>query len=1723
MQGTILGIDIGSAAIKAVLVGADGIVGSTYRRLDRAVLDAFREIVAWGTESFPQRRPEYFALTGRGAEGLAQANKWPLVNEIFAQASGARLLVPEARSVIDIGGNDAAYIALSDAPCRAVCDASGVPAANVSLAGFATNSRCAAGTGSFLEQQAARLGLDIEGNFSTLALSAEHVPHIAGRCSVFAKSDMIHLQQIATPDNEIVAGLCLAMAESFKSDIMKGVAPALPISFQGGVARNAAMAAFMRRVFALNDDELIVHPQAHFAGALGAALRAGVEAKKIHITEAGRAGRMLRSSDATLAPLAIPASAYLKPPVAAMSGGDVCEVFLGIDVGSVSTNVALLDRAGNLIAKRYLPTAGRPIEAVLTGLREINTECGKSLRVLGCGTTGSGRYLIGDLFGADIIKNEITAQARGALLLCPDADTIFEIGGQDSKYIAIDNGVVTDFTMNKACAAGTGSFIEEQANLMGINVREDFAARAFASEEPAALGQRCTVFIENDVLGLLAEGDSIENLCAGIAYSVVYNYLHRVVENRRIGRKVLFQGGTACNQAVTAAFRAVTGKDVLVPPHNDITGAIGMAAIVSALYQEKEFTTSFVGLDCGDLEYSVRTFICNACANKCQIREVRRGAHTKCAKHIEPPPVEPYGVVPHSDIEGAKHIEPPPCDLDGSVPHSAMEGAAFVRESCSLGGFPPVESCGVASPDKPFYYGHRCERYEQARGIAVGAEELDFTRLRKQLLAGCIADLGALSVEELNKVISSKSGSGKTDVGYSGAGAGAGAGIESCGKNKSYRKLDKVISSKGKSEGCAGGFSEADAAKAGEFAGGELDKVIPENTAITHSDPTPAAHRTSRRIGIPFALSMYEMLPFWVAFWIALDYEVVYTGETTRALAESGILRSTAETCYPVKVLHGHVEQLFTLGVEQVFVPSVINMPLEGSKSEHNFSCTLVQAAPFLLRSAFRDCTARNGEPSAPEGERRVGVGSDGMDENFNLKFLNSDQKPSARRGDFKADGGREDGGDSGNFNLKFQKRNQNPSAHDVQSPSRDPQGSSHSLASAPARAILAPVIHMQYGRNRVLKELVPFVKDLKISKRRLGKALDTAYRAQELWRKRLEGAALDFLSRYRDRPLAVIASRAYNGCDSGLNLDIPRRLAESGIPVITLEAFPISIFSERHAARSLPGETSIRYPAEGNVPAESALAGNASSESAIASSAPTINIPDAPDGNAPCDHVWGNMYWRSGQRIMRGLDWAARTPGILPLYITNFSCGPDSFLLHYAQETMKSRPLLVLELDEHSADAGIVTRLEAYLDSALPRAWDEVKERPLPPARSEISLRGKRVYVPYMGDVAMPIAAAFRRAGIDASTLPLPDRRTIELGRRLTSGRECYPLVLTAGEIFKIPDRPDYEAGKAVFFMPTTNGPCRFGEYARLHSLLLEREKLSEIEIFSPNSGSGYEELRELSMGFYMDIWKGMVCIDTLGKALHAIRPREETPGASDALYQECLTRLESALESKKRNLPDLMRDFQKRFQAIPRRNINCVPIGMVGEIYVRLNSFANGDIIRRLERLGAEVVYAPFSEWSFYVNRLSMQNNFDQGMYMSGLNDYLRNKIQYALESRLVKPFHREALFEEPEINAVLRAAEAFIDRRIRGEAVLTVGKAVDFAARGFGGIVNVLPFSCMPGLIASSLAPSVQDHFGDLPWLNLTFEDSAVDVDAMRLEAFVEQARSYHSRMRGKTYAQ
>ena len=303
----------------------------------------------------------------------------------------------------------------------------------------------------------------------------------------------------------------------------------------------------------------------------------------------------------------------------------VVNAYMGIDIGSVSTNLVVIDDEGRVIKEIYTKTDARPVEVVTKGLQDIYAEIGARLDLRGVGTTGSGRELIGELCGADIITDEITAHKTGADFIGRkigrQVDTIFEIGGQDSKFISLQDGIVVDFAMNEACAAGTGSFLEEQAEKLGINIIGEFAELALSSQAPIRLGERCTVFMERDVMAYQQRGARRDDLVGGLAFSIATNYLNRLVRERTVGDTIFFQGGTAYNDAVAAAFSQILDKEIIVPPHNGVMGALGMALLARERVQRTGEPSSFRGWDLGEVDYTVVDFVCKACSNECDVRQ----------------------------------------------------------------------------------------------------------------------------------------------------------------------------------------------------------------------------------------------------------------------------------------------------------------------------------------------------------------------------------------------------------------------------------------------------------------------------------------------------------------------------------------------------------------------------------------------------------------------------------------------------------------------------------------------------------------------------------------------------------------------------------------------------------------------------------------------------------------------------------------------------------------------------------------------------------------------------------------------------------------------------------------------------------------------------------------------------------------------------------------------
>jgi len=290
---------------------------------------------------------------------------------------------------------------------------------------------------------------------------------------------------------------------------------------------------------------------------------------------------------------------------------------LGIDVGSVSTNLVLLDDKKRLVKKLYLSTSGNPIGAIKRGLGILQDEF-KNLEIFAVGTTGSGRQLASILVGADITKNEITAHAAAALEYYPETQTILEIGGQDSKIIIIRNKTVVDFAMNTVCAAGTGSFLDRQAQRLGIPI-DKFGEIALKSNNPTRIAGRCAVFAESDMIHKQQMGYAVEDILKGLCEALVRNYLSNVAKGKDIRPLILFQGGVAANIGIRRAFEEQLQSEIFVPENYDVMGAVGAEILAFNHIVSRKKTTNFLGMDVAFQDYKVKSFECSGCPNACEI------------------------------------------------------------------------------------------------------------------------------------------------------------------------------------------------------------------------------------------------------------------------------------------------------------------------------------------------------------------------------------------------------------------------------------------------------------------------------------------------------------------------------------------------------------------------------------------------------------------------------------------------------------------------------------------------------------------------------------------------------------------------------------------------------------------------------------------------------------------------------------------------------------------------------------------------------------------------------------------------------------------------------------------------------------------------------------------------------------------------------------------------
>jgi predicted CoA-substrate-specific enzyme activase len=591
------------------------------------------------------------------------------------------------------------------------------------------STSCAAGTGAFLDQQAARLGLPDAAGLAEHAMASNAPrPAIASRCSVFAKTDLIHAQQEGHSLEAICDGLCHGLARNVADTVFVGEPVAGPLFFCGGVARNPAV---RRHLEAITGHTFTVPRDPDICGALGAALTfideptlRKTRCRPLRITAWSDLIRDARRKetgthsplDLTLTDypdfdghdhfrhgghddphLDVEVDLYLPPPAFLVA-------VLGLDIGSTSTKAVLTTAAGDeVVAGFYTRTTGRPLAAVqriLHAIHDTLTERGCTVDIAAAGTTGSGRKFIGRIIGADLVLDEITAHARAAIQLHPDVDTIIEIGGQDAKFTTLSAGRVTSATMNTVCAAGTGSFIEEQAAKLGCPL-EAYATRTKGVQAPLS-SDRCTVFMERDLNHYLTEGWSRDAVLASVLHAVRENYLLKVAAEGRIGNVILFQGATAKNPALVAAFEQRLGKPILVSRYCHLTGALGTALTLS---EEGITASAFRGIGIWRKHIPVRSEVCTLCTNHCKLSVAEIDGVTEaygflCGRDYHTRrPVRADSDAFNLIAQRRKVFASPPCRGDTGRPVIGLPAAGYLLEDLPLWrfffhrlGFPTVTS-----------------------------------------------------------------------------------------------------------------------------------------------------------------------------------------------------------------------------------------------------------------------------------------------------------------------------------------------------------------------------------------------------------------------------------------------------------------------------------------------------------------------------------------------------------------------------------------------------------------------------------------------------------------------------------------------------------------------------------------------------------------------------------------------------------------------------------------------------------------------------------------------------------------------------------------------------------------------------------------------------------------------------------------------------------------------
>lgn len=1383
-------------------------------------------------------------------------------------------------------------------------------------------------------------------------------------------------------------------------------------------------------------------------------------------------------------------------------------IFLGIDAGSTFLKIVGMNEKRKIIFTEYkahLGEAEKTLWQVLSEQQLITEDVS-----LAC--TGSLSEAIALSMGASYV-DDVRAAATFARSFFPDIRNIIDIGGGSLTLIRLDeNGNLADFSTNSLCAAGTGAFLDEQADRLHISY--DWLNKMKPVENPAVIATRCAVFAKSDLIHNQQAGKSREEMWSGLCRGMTETILHTLLKGRPLVGKTLAIGGVVLNREVLRWLNK-TAYEFTVPHQGQIASAIGAALCASA--QNVIPVSKFYFLISSLLHRTVESSYTRRPA-----LELRRSKY---------PSFESFEEYIDDDGNEVRISRPLPERLSvaigvdiGSTSTKLAVVDALDRKVVidiyrrTLG--EPVEA------SKKIF--RALKNYCDGKEIVLDVKSSGTTGSGRKLVGKVIgADFiineisahatGALSVDPDIETIFEIGGQDAkymhlknglihdSNMNYVCA-AGTGSFVEEQAKRLGYKVTeigDAVmgVSPPFTSDRCTV-FMEQDVRKLLKFGFSQQEAIAAvlysviqnyKNRVVSNrfiSDKKVMFQgATARNWGLIAAIE--NMLDVEVvvspychimgAYGVALISLDEITGEKSRFRAFD-ILDRKVEIANETCTICNNCCRL-----------TIASLEGEPEKTSWGYQCgrdpeelkprNIVGFAPFVKqRRLFNRPATANLPPDAPSiaVPRALSMYSLfpfwkeffahlGYDAKL-TPYTDSEIKTLANKiiaADFCFPVKVANGGfvkamldDSARFvffpyliadeeNLSTAISYYCPYLQSVPSLLR----SAAEASGLPVQKLLSPVIDFRRPEKELVGELhVALGKRLNVSKGSIGKAFAAARAFLDEYRKDVVHEGEEIISELEKsgKRGIVIIGRPYNVYDKGLNLNLPAKIAEYGYTVLPLDMLDLDV---------------------------SSLAGT----------------------------EYFNLYWSYGQRIIAALRRIKDSGNLFPVYFTNFNCGPDSFLLSYAEKEMADKPMLILELDEHGADGGYLTRIEAFLDilkaQAKKPARTESRMHEGPPAA--VDFKRRTIWIPPMHPVTTRLfAAAFRGFGYKAEALPPENTADFELGRKLTRGSECLPTALTIGVLMNTLRKMGAKPEDTAFFMPTAEGPCRFGQYCLLHKNILDLSEFRGVEILSPSSINSYQGLDEDLRRY---LWHAVISGDILYKILLKTRPYEVNGGDAGEAMERHIRNLCAAFENRKDHYEPL-RNAVGELASIPVTEAKKPLVGIVGEIYVRTNSYANENVIAAVEKGGGEAQLAPMHEWLIYTSYMQRWlakrrrfNLIEKGESLLK-NIYLfdSERTYYRLAGRILDDRR------EPEMEEILMAAKGYLPLDFVGEAVLTVGRTILFARRGAMMVVNCAPFGCMPGTITAGIFGELQARLG-IPIVN-QFYDGGGDLNR-KIESYLK----------------